>query len=240
MGRVSYDISDKFHWYAELAYAHSDSSNTPANGGLGPGPLRVQADNAFLTPGVSAQLGAFGGNLNRIFMPAVMSANNTTENTTTRFVTGFDSEIGTKWTWDAYFQHGENENHQRLFHNMVGSLSGAAVRPYDFLRWALDAVHTNPADPTSPIVCRATIVGNPTFSPNAAGCVPLNIMGNGHASPAAIDYAFRTLKEDADYKQDVVGVNFRSNIAQGWAGPIAFATGLEWRSDKDDYDARHP
>jgi outer membrane receptor protein involved in Fe transport len=28
-------------------------------------------------------------------------------------------------------------------------------------------------------------------------------------------------------------VNFRSNIAQGWAGPIAFATGIEWRSDKD-------
>jgi iron complex outermembrane recepter protein len=233
LGRVSYDISDKFRWYAELAYAHSDSSNTPANGGLGPGPLRIQADNAFLTPGVSAQLGAFGGNLNRIFMPAVMSANNTTENTTTRFVTGFDSEIGTKWNWDAYFQHGENENHQRLFHNMVGSLSGPAVRQYDFLRWALDAVHSNPADPTSPIVCRATKVGDPTFSPLAAGCVPLDIMGNGHASQAAIDYAFRTLKEDADYKQDVVGVNFRSNIAQGWAGPIAFATGLEWRSDKD-------
>ena len=29
-------------------------------------------------------------------------------------------------------------------------------------------------------------------------------------------------------------MNFRSNIAQGWAGPIAFATGLEWRSDKAD------
>ena len=239
MGRISYDVSDRFRWFAELAYAHSDSANTPANGGLGPGPLRIQADNAFLTPGVSATLGAFGGNLNRIFMPAVMSANNTTENTTTRFVTGIESQIGEKWNWDAYVQHGENENHQRLFHNMVGSLSGAAVRQYDFLRWALDAVHSNPADPTSPIVCRATLptiggVANPTFSALAAGCVPLNIMGNGHANPAAIDYAFRTLKEDSDYKQDVLGVNFRSNIAEGWAGPISFATGLEWRSDKAD------
>ena len=231
MGRISYDISDKFHWYAELAYAHSDSANTPANGGLGPGPLRIQADNAFLTPAVSAALGPFGGYLNRILMPAVMSANNTTENTTTRFVTGFDSEIGTKWTWDAYFQHGENENHQRLFHNMVGSLTGTAERPYDFLRWALDAV-VNPANPTQ-IVCRATIPGA-TFRANAAGCVPLDIFGNDGASQAAIDFAFRSLKEDSDYKQDVVGVNFRSNIAQGWAGPIAFATGVEWRSDKAD------
>ena len=46
-------------------------------------------------------------------------------------------------------------------------------------------------------------VGDPTFSPNAAGCVPLDIFGNDGASPAAIDYAFRTLKEDNEYKQDV-------------------------------------
>ena len=93
---------------------------------------------------------------------------------------GFDSEIGSKWTYDAYFQHGENENHQRLFHNMVGSLSGAAVKPYDFLRWALDAV-VNPANP-SQIVCRATIPGDPTFAANAAGCVPLNLLGNTGAT----------------------------------------------------------
>ena len=143
MGRLSYDISDKFHWFGELAYSHSDSANTPANGGLGPGPppncIRQRVSDAGRRRGARS----LGGNLNRIFMPAVMSANNTTETTTTRFVTGFESEIGTKWTWDAYFQHGENENHQRLFHNMVGSLSGAAVRQYDFLRWALDAVHSN-------------------------------------------------------------------------------------------------
>src|SRR4029079_931706 len=171
LGRVSYDLSDKFHWFAELAYSHSESANSPANGGLGPSTLRIFPDNAYLAPAVSAALGANGGMLNRIFMPAVMSANNTTETTTTRFVTGFDSEIGTKWTWDAYFQHGENENHQRLFHNMIRSLSGPAVRQYDFLRWALDAI-VNPSNP-SQIVCRATLptIGgnpNPTYRALAA------------------------------------------------------------------------
>ena len=48
--------------------------------------------------------------------------------------------------------------------------------------------------------------------------MPLDIFGNDGATAAAIDYAFRTLKEDSNYKQDVVGVNFRSNIAKGWAG----------------------
>ncbi len=165
-------------------------------------------------------------------MPAVVSANNTTENSTVRVVTGVNGELGEKWTWDAYYQHGENDNHQRLFHNMVGSLSGAAVRPYDFLRWALDAV-VNPANP-SQIVCRATIPGDPTFSANAAGCVPLDIFGNTSANPAAVDYVYRTLQEDVKYKQDVLGLNFRSTLGQGWAGPIGFATGVEWRKDQED------
>ena len=98
------------------------------------------------------------------------------------------------------------------------------------MRWALDAV-VNPANPTQ-IVCRATIPGDPTFSANAAGCVPLNIFGNGNASPAALEYAFRTLKEDNEYTQDALGVNFRTTLGEGWAGPISLATGFEWRADE--------
>ena len=162
-------------------------------------------------------------------MPDVINAVNTTDNETTRFVTGLEGELGSEWRWDVYYQHGENENHQRLFNNMVGSLAGAAVRPHDFLRWALDAV-VDPANPAQ-IVCRATIPG-PAFVANAAGCVPLNIFGNGNASPAALQYAFRTLKEDNEYQQDALGVNFRTTLGEGWAGPIALATGFEWRADE--------
>ena len=45
---------------------------------------------------------------------------------------------------------------------------------------------------------------------------------------------FRTLQENADNQQDVIGVNFRSTLSEGWAGPIGFATGLEWRNDEAD------
>jgi outer membrane receptor protein involved in Fe transport len=237
LARFSYDFSERLSYFAEVAYASSDALGTPANGGLGPTGLRIPAENAFLTPAVATALGPNGGNLSRIFMPGVISAVNTTENDTTRLVTGVEGQLGEKWSWDAYYQHGRNENHQRLFNNMVGSLAGPVVRQYDFLRWALDAVRSNPLDPTSPIVCRATLpiyngVANTTFSPNAAGCVPLNIFGNGNASAAALAYTHRTLKEDNEYTQDVLGVNFRSTIAEGWAGPIALATGLEWRTDE--------
>jgi outer membrane receptor protein involved in Fe transport len=235
MARVSFDFSDTLSWFGEIAYSSSDALGTPANGGLGPTGLRIAPDNAFLTPAVQTALASNGGNgagsLARIFMPDVINALNTTDNETTRFVTGLDGELGSKWTWDVYYQHGENENHQKLFNNMVGSLAGATERQYDFLRWALDAVRSNPADPTSPIVCRATLPGA-SFRANAAGCVPLNIFGNGNANPAALAYVFRTLQEDNDYKQDVVAVNFRSTVAEGWAGPISLATGLEWRTDE--------
>src|SRR5262245_17547874 len=161
MAHVSYDISDRLNWFGEVAYSTSDALGTPANGGLGPTGLRIFPDNAFLTPAVSAALGPNGGQLARIFMPDVVNARNTTENETLRFVTGLEGELGSEWNWDVYYQHGKNENHQQLIHNMVGSLAGGAVRPHDFLRWALDAVRSDPLNPTSPIVCRATL---PTYN----------------------------------------------------------------------------
>jgi outer membrane receptor protein involved in Fe transport len=227
LGHLDFDLSSKLRFNAEVAYAHSDAENDPANGALGPfgGGTPIAADNAFLTPAVRA-LAPAGGVFGRVFLPGVVSARNTTENTTTRFVTGLDGELGEKWNWDLYYQHGENENHQRLFHNAVGLTPGA----YQFMLWALDSV----IGPSGQPQCRATIPGSPTFSPNAAGCVPLNIFGNGNASAAAIEYSFRTLVEDTEYKQDVVGANFRTTLAEGWAGPINLAAGLEWRKDKED------
>jgi iron complex outermembrane recepter protein len=241
MAHVSYDVSDRLSWFGEVAYSTSDALGTPANGGLGPNPYLIQADNAFLAPAVRATLLANGngtGNFQRNFLPDVINAVNTTENKTTRFVTGLEGVLGREWTWDVYYQHGKNENHQQLINNLVGgTTNNLAARQYDFLRWAVDAVYSVPGDTTSPIVCRATLptyngLPNPTFSANAAGCVPLNIFGNGNASPAALQYVYRTLKEDNEYTQDVLGVNFRSTIAEGWAGPIALATGFEWRTDE--------
>src|SRR5215471_12949587 len=233
LGHADFAFTDDLNFFAEIAYAHSDSLNDPANGALGPfiGPgVQIQSDNAFLAPAVKA-VAPNGGFLSRVFLPDVISAHNTTENTTTRFVTGLDGKFGMNWTWDAYYQHGENENHQQLVNNVVGTGG-----PLPFLAWALDAVHQNPADPNSPIVCRQVRAGNP----NAAGCVPLNIFGNTNATPAALQYVFRTLHEDANNKQDSLGVNFRSTISQGWAGPIAFATGLEWRKDTSDVTHQIP
>ncbi len=234
MAYLSYDVSDSLEFFAEINSASSESVSDPANGALGPFQGLIAADNAFLSPAVQA-VAPNGGILSRNYAPNLYSARNTTENDTTRFVTGLNGDIGSNWSWDAYYQHGENENHQRLYHNMVGSFLFFVPTTYNFLGWALDAV-VDPND-ASNIVCRATIPGDPAFNPLAEGCVPLNLFGAVRPDQAAIDYAYRTLKEDTDYTQNVVGANFRGDLAEGWAGPILGAFGAEWR--QDEYLATH-
>jgi outer membrane receptor protein involved in Fe transport len=239
LGRVDYDLSDSLQFFAEINHAQSDAVSDPANGGWGPLPIGpgmfVAPDNAFLSPALQAAAPA-GGFFTRSLMPNLFSARNTTENELLRAVVGLEGQISDDWAWDAYYQYGDNENHQRLFNNVVGGVFPAFVRPYtyNFLGWAIDAVR-DPANPSN-IVCRATLPG-PAFNPLAAGCVPLNLFGNGNATPAAIEYVYRTLKEDTDYGQDVIGANFRGDLAEGWAGPIAAAFGFEWR--QDEYLATH-
>ena len=130
-------------------------------------------------------------------------------------MTGLSGGLGGSWDWDAYYTYGTNTNHQKLFNNSVGSVVPGAHQ-YDFLGWALDAVHSVAGDPNSPIVCRATLPG-PAFRANAAGCVPMNFFGIGNTTRASIDYAFRTLVEDSDLSQNAAGVNFRGDLAKGWA-----------------------
>ena len=86
-------LSDRLEFFAEVAYASSDAVSFPANGGLGPATARILGDNAFLSPAVRTTLPE-GGVLSRIFVPDVISARNTTENETTRFVTGLEGEFG--------------------------------------------------------------------------------------------------------------------------------------------------
>ncbi len=86
LGHVDYNVSDSLKLSFELANAHSESANYPANGALGPIAVVIPPDNAYLTPAEQAQLPA-GGIFARIFAPDVLSADNTTQSDVLRFVT---------------------------------------------------------------------------------------------------------------------------------------------------------
>ncbi|MBN8831243.1 MAG: TonB-dependent receptor, partial [Sphingomonadales bacterium] len=92
-------------------------------------------------------------------------------------------------------------------------------------------------------VCRATLPGPANTSTpagfeqhwnqaDAAGCVPLNILGTNTENAAAIAYAYRNATEDFTYRQHVAAFNLNGSLFDGWAGPINTALGGEYRFEK--------
>ncbi|MGH8228567.1 MAG: TonB-dependent receptor domain-containing protein [Steroidobacteraceae bacterium] len=221
---LEYEITDNLRSFVQVDYAHSDAINPVANGAIGPIALEVangvfvplsshiSPDNPYLPaqfkPGGADALPP-GGALLGYDMNAIYPARNETTNRVIRVTGGLNGAVAGTWTWDGYFEYGDNYNDQALYHNVVGT----------FLQQALDAVQ----DPTTgDIVCRS----------GAPGCVPLNLFGSDGANPAALAYAFRTLKEFSSLKEEVLSANIRGNLFQGFgAGPIKAAFGLEGRRD---------
>jgi outer membrane receptor protein involved in Fe transport len=235
LAHVNYDLTEHLSAFLEGDYARSEAVNPVANGAIGPYALEVAPsvyvgfhitpDNAYLTPAESAYIGPFGAEFGRNMLN-VQTARNATNNTTWRITGGFKGDIAGSWGWDGYAEYGVNKNDQHLYHNVVGNT---------FLTYAVDAVHQTPGDPTSPIVCRATDPAYGPVNPDAAGCVPINLFGNGHASQQAIDYAFRTLMEFSTYTQTVVSGNVHGELTQGWgAGPVKLEVGGEYRREHID------
>ena len=230
LAHIDYDLTTSLHSFIEGSFARSEAANPIANGAIGPYALQVgpglfvgshiEPDNAFLPAAVAATIpfgAAFGRNVGN-----VARARNETNNDTWRVTAGLRGDLGSNWGWDAYYEYGKNKNDQALFNNVVnGSGSG-----YDFLNWALDAVR----DPASgKIVCRQVLLNNPM----AGGCAPLNLFGTSNADPAAVAYAFRTLKEFSTYTQQVLSGNLHGDLSQGWgAGAVKLAVGAEYRREK--------
>ena len=106
------------------------------------------------------------------------------------------------------------------------------VSPFDF---AIDSIVDNETvitPGTGQVVCRATLNASAAVRNLASGCVPLNLLGTSNASAQALTYAFGTEYENFDYTQNAVGWNLQGAPIQGWASPIAFAVGMEYRKDE--------
>ncbi len=146
-----------------------------------------------------------------------------TDNDTRSLTFGGDTELGSGvfegWRLGGYAQLGKNDNQ---------------ITQVDFIRTdrlpeAMDAVR-HPT--TNEIVCRAAL-----FDPvNYGDCVPINLLGVGRASQAAIDYV---LTGDqyilAETDQNVVEFSMEGEVSEGWgAGPISLAFGGGWREESID------
>lgn len=236
LANVDFKITDNLTSFLQMSYARSAAVNPVANGAIGPIALEVAngvfiplssaiaADNAYLPaqfqPGGANALSP-GGALLGYNMNSIDAARNQTNNHVVRVTGGLKGSLSDTWSWDAYFEWGQNKNDQALFNNVVGS----------YLQFALDAVR----DPSSGnIVCRATLPGA-SFNAAAAGCSPLNLFGSNNASRAGLDYAFRKLVEYSTLKQQVLSANVGGELFDGFgAGAVKASFGAEARRDTAD------
>lgn len=208
---VDYDVTDNVTAFVEGSYGHSVYKENGYLYYFRQGNLTINADNAFLDPGIRDRMQAL--NLSSFTMgrnwvePGPPTSYN--ERNLWRAVVGLNGTIGDNWKWNAYYTHGDAKS------NIVANHD---TKIANFLS-AVDAVR-DPA--TGTVVCRSTLT-NP-----GNGCVPLNVFGEGVASQAAIDYILGTAWQRTDVRLDVVSADATGTVFSLPAGDVSVAFGADY------------
>jgi outer membrane receptor protein involved in Fe transport len=222
---LDYDVTDTVNVFVQASYGHVEGDILGASRrDISPaGSYQIQRDNAFLPATVRALM-APGQTLpfGRIWND-IGPQQGHVERDTYRGVVGFTWQAGGGLTLDGYYQFGQTDYSQRGYNTTVNSRMGFAIDSVDQGLFQGGVANGN-------IVCRATLPG-PAFRAAAAGCVPLNPFGAGASTAAARDYVTETAMQDTTLTQHVAALTLRGNLFDLPAGPVAFATGIEYRRD---------
>ncbi|MCW2392726.1 outer membrane receptor protein involved in Fe transport [Sphingobium sp. B1D7B] len=213
---LEYEFSPAFTAFLEGSYGHVDgftrgpeiraASNIAVDNPFLPASIRTTMQNN----GIAAiSVGKLGVDFGRMDSTSIRD--------TYRIVGGAQGDLGGGWSWDAHAQYGETAYKQNTINNRINARYANAV----------DAV----AGPNGPI-CRINADSNPNN--NDPSCVALNILGQGQYSQAAKNYAFGTTWQDNKYTQLAGAVNINGTPFETWAGPVAFAVGVEGRRNTLD------
>ena len=217
LAHADFDFSDSVKGFAEASYGHvtaTTNGSQPRNLGN----LTILRDNAYLPTQVGAAMDATGqtsfsfGRIGNDFGPQ----RGLVKRSTFRTAAGLDGKLGSIWTWNAYYQFGRTNYHQKGFNTQITD---------NFAR-AVDAVRTSGGQ----IVCRSTLT-TPS-DPLVAGCQPLNLFGENNFSAAGVAYAFGTAIQDTQLTQHVAAASVAGELFQLPAGPLSVAAGAEYRVEK--------
>ncbi len=212
--RASYNINDRTRLWIDGSF-NQVKSNFP----FFPIPtfISVAADNPYLTPTAKAQLAGLGATfpltVGRILndIGPTGGLGYISNRRLLEGAIGIDGSFGASWKYSAFYDHGELRNDQSITNQQISTNFNNAV----------DAV----AGPNGPI-CRVNAV-----TVTDPGCQPLNLLGIGKASPAAIAYAFGAAREINTTKLDAAGVSLHGQPFATWAGPVDLAAGGDFRKE---------
>lgn len=223
-GRLSYEVADWLNVFVQGSYAKSENLGW-LGVQLNQANVTIRSDNAYIPEPLRTQLATAGI---ASFTLGTSNADlpirkNDTERELQRYVAGangtFPLFAGTA-RWDVYYQKGISRTRE-----MARDITNNAR-----LALAQDAVFAPAGNalgvPTGTIVCRSTLTA-PTN-----GCVPLNRLGIGVASPQALAYVLGNPYRRQKFEQDVVAANLSFDAFQLPAGAVSVAVGGEHRREK--------
>lgn len=213
--RLSYEFSDSVSGFVQGSYGRSKTGYLSAfptrRAGTSNG-MTIFADNPYLSPSVASALGSAPSfTLSRLFRDGIGNQQ-TSVTESYNIQTGLQGDLG-RFKWDVSYVHG----HAQL------DLTQVEQNNRNFYA-ALDAVRA----PNGSIVCGVTL-RNPSLVP---GCVPINVLGEGNLDPAALAFIRQESRSRIENTLDIVAANFRGDLFDLPAGPVAFAVGGEMRWQK--------
>ena len=219
--------------------------------------LTIKSDNAFIPAAVKATiastgitsfvLGTIAGNNynnyastgNGYFQQTAQDIAPATEinhRQMMRAVFTLEGTLGEDWSWNTYYEHST----VRYWAHILGDAKVANLNN------AEDAVIVTTANrgtsnlPLGSIVCRTTLTGA-AFQQSGgtafadAGCIPLDVFGNGVASANAIRYITGGQGRDFEHmqtNQDVIEGSMQGTLPwQLPAGPVALVFGAGYRKE---------
>jgi len=221
-GRVSYEFSDAFQVFAQASYNRQHILfNAGPNLSTG---ITIKPDNAFLiqqlTPAQRAGITSVTLATTAADLPFREADN---RRAVQRYLVGAQGDFsmfGNSAHWDAYAQYGRAQLREQL-RNIMNTAR---------MNNATDAVFSIAGNTASPIVCRINVDADPNN--NDPACVPLNRMGVGVASQAAVDYVLGAPYRDETVTEKDGGFNLSFNPFSTWAGTVSVAVGAEYREER--------
>ena len=234
--KVDYDLTDDVMFYGQLQYSYNRSINHKApesedecdkivtrdldTGEFGEDCIgRIPANNPYMHPEIADQASSKGVKWDRNFAEVGNIINDNTRTTIRSWAglqgTMFDGD----WDWDLSAGYGKfNQEQVRSNELYVANV-----------RNALDVV----SDGNGGYQCADA-------DAMAAGCVPLNMFGEGSISPEAADY----IRANPEINTEIEQVNVLGYIAGDLfempAGKVSSVFGFEYRKDSQDVSTNVP
>ncbi|PZU10884.1 TonB-dependent siderophore receptor [Sphingomonas sp.] len=234
-GRASYEVAPWLNVFGQFGYSYyrglsyyqatPSQTTTTSPGASSTSGVEIKSGNPYLPAAVQALMTA--NNLQSIIISTgnagLPAQGSNMKREVFRYVAGADGDftaLDRDWHWSGYYQKGITKTHERLVN----------AWNYDRMAKATDAVTA--ADGT----IKCAVNANASTADDDAACVPLNRIGVGGMSQAAIDYVTgngRNPTRDQRITQDIGALSFSTNnLFEVWAGPVSLAFGAEARKEK--------